>query len=118
MPAPVNIIGLFTEFVVLLLGGLLFVIGASGNYGIASRPMALIVLGIVLVYWGVRSARRPVPKTTRTLIYVRSRSLVVIGALVLAISILPREAKILLELAGAILIVRGILGAALFLRRA
>jgi hypothetical protein len=118
MPAPINLFGLLTEFVVLLLGALLFVIGASGNYGITSRPTALVVLGVALIFWGVRSARKPTPKTNRTLTYVRSRSVIVLGVAVLAMSIFPREARILLELAGAILIVRGILGAVLFLRRA
>jgi hypothetical protein len=116
--APINVFGILTEFVVLLLGGLLFVIGVSGNYGIASRPTASVVLGVALIFWGVRSARKPTPKTNRTLIYVRSRSVIVLGVAVLAMSIFPREARILLELAGAILIVRGILGAILFLRRA
>jgi hypothetical protein len=50
MPAPINLFGLLTEFVVLLLGALLFVIGASGNYGIAPRPTALVVLGVALIF--------------------------------------------------------------------
>lgn len=118
MPAPINLFGLLTEFVVLLLGALLFVIGVSGNYGIALRPTALVVVGVALIFWGVRSARKPTPKTNRTLIYIRSRSVIVLGVAVLAMSVFPREARILLELAGTILIVRGILGAVLFLRRA
>ena len=91
--APINVFGILTEFVVLLLGALLFVIGLSGNYGIASRPTALVVLGVALIYWGVRSARKPTPKTNRTLIYVRSRSVIVLGVAVLAMSIFPREAR-------------------------
>ena len=114
MLAPANLLGIVSEFVVLLLGALLFMIGASGNYGITSRPVALIVLGIALVYWGVRSSMRHTPKMNRTLIQVRSISLVLVGLMVLTITMLPREAGILLGLAGAALIIRGILGAILF----
>lgn len=118
MPAPANLFGLLTEFVVLLLGGLLFVIGASGNYGIAPRPTALVVLGIVFIYWGVRSAMKPLPKANRILIHVRSSSLLVVGLTVITMAIIPREAGILLAVAGAVLVIRGILGAILFLRPA
>ncbi len=113
-----NLLGIVSEFVVLLLGALLFMIGASGNYGITSRPAALIVLGIALIYWGVRSSMRRAPKMNRTLIQVRSISLVLVGLMVLTITMLPREAGILLGLAGAALIIRGILGAILFFRHA
>jgi hypothetical protein len=49
---------------------------------------------------------------------VRSTSLVLVGLMVLTIPIFVREAGILLGLAGAALVIRGILGAILFLRRA
>lgn len=117
MLAAAKLLGLFSEFVVLLLGALLFMIGASGNYGITSRPAALIVLGIALIYWGVRSSMRRNPKANRTLIQVRSSSLVLVGMMVLTIPIFPPEAGILLGLAGGALVIRGILGAVLFLRR-
>jgi hypothetical protein len=118
MLAPANLLGIVSEFVMLLLGALLFMIGASGNYGITSRPSALIVLGIALIYWGVRSSMRRTPKMNRTLIQVRSSSLVLVGLMVLTITMFPREAGILLGLAGAALIIRGILGAILFFRHA
>jgi hypothetical protein len=117
MLAPANLFGILTEFVVLLLGSLLFIIGVSGDYGITPRPVALIVVGIALIYWGIRSAMRPTPKTNRTLIHVRSSSLILVGLTVLTIPIVPREAWILLALAGGALVIRGILGAVLFLRR-
>jgi hypothetical protein len=117
MLAPANLFGMLTEFVVLLLGALLFVIGVSGNYGITPRPVALIVVGIALIYWGVRSAMQRAPKTNRTLIHVRSSSLILVGLTVLTIPIFPRQAGILLALGGGALVIRGILGAVLFLRR-
>ena len=117
MLAPAKLLGILSEFVVLLLGALLFMIGASGNYGITSRPSVLVVLGIALIYWGVRASMRRTPKMNRALIHVRSSSLVLVGLTVLTIPIFPREAGILLGLAGGALVIRGILGAILFLRR-
>lgn len=117
MFALANLFGMLTEFVVLLLGALLFAIGASGNYGITSRPTALLVLGIILIYWGVRSATQRAPKANRALIHVRSSSLILVGLTVLTIPIFRKEAGILLAVAGGALVVRGILGAVLFLRR-
>lgn len=116
MPAPANLFGVLTEFIVLLLGALLFVIGASGNYGVAERPTALVVLGIALIYWGVRSAMKRTPKQNRTLVHVRSSALIVVGLSVLTIAVVPREAGILLGLAGTVLVIRGLLGAVLYLR--
>jgi hypothetical protein len=113
-----NLLGIISEFVVLLLGALLFMIGATGRYGITSQPSTLVVLGIALIYWGVRSSTRRAPKMSRTLIQVRSSSLLLVGLMVLTIPMLPREAGILLGLAGAALIIRGILGAILFFRHA
>jgi hypothetical protein len=117
MLAPAKLLGIFSEFVVLLLGALLFMIGASGNYGLTSKPTALVVVGIALIYLGVRSSMRRTPKTNRSLIHVRSSSLVMVGLTVLTIPIFPREAGILLGLAGGVLVIRGILGAILFLRQ-
>jgi hypothetical protein len=118
MFATANILGIVSEFVMLLLGALLFMIGASGRYGITSQPSTLVVLGIALIYWGVRASMPRTPKMNRTLIQVRSSSLVLVGLMVLTIPMLPREAGILLGLAGAVLIIRGILGAILFFRHA
>ena len=60
-----------------------------------------MVLGIVFIYWGVRSAMRPTPKANRTLIQVRSSSLLLVGLMVITMTMIPREAGILLGLAGA-----------------
>ena len=118
MLSTANLLGIISEFVVLLLGALLFMIGASGRYRIASQPTALIIIGILLIYMGVRASMRRSAKMNRSLIQVRSSSLVLVGLMILTIPMLPREAGILLGLAGAALIIRGILGAIFLFRPA
>lgn len=103
----------------LLLGALLIVLAVSGRVGLPGRPIALVLLGIVLIYWGVRAWLRPEPEAHKLQSRVRAGSLVLVGILVVAIPLFPvRYAEVLLEIAGGILVVRGILGSALLLRRA
>ena len=107
------------EFIVLLLGALLIVLALSGRVGLPGRPLALALLGIVLIYWGIRAVLRREPEGGRRQEQIRAASLVVVGALVLAIPILPvRDASPLLEIAGGVLVLRGLLGSALLISRA
>jgi hypothetical protein len=117
MLTPARIIGLFTEFILILLGALLLMIGVSGRFGVSPHTVALVVVGIALVYWGVRSSMRRAPKANRALIHVRSSSLILVGLSVLTIWIFPQQAGFLLAFGGVVLIVRGLLGAVLFLKR-
>lgn len=103
----------------LLLGALLIVLAVSGRVGLPGRPIALVLLGIVLIYWGVRASLQPEPEAHKLQSRIRAGSLVLVGILVVAIPLFPvRYAEVLLEIAGGILVVRGILGSALLLRRA
>jgi len=116
---PATIFRFLNEFIVLLLGVLLIVLAVSGRVGLPGRPVALALLGVVLIYWGVRALLRPEPESGRQQAQIRAASLVVVGVLVLAILVLPvRDADPLLEIAGAVLVLRGVLGSVLWLRRA
>ena len=53
------------EFVVLLLGALLIVLAVSGRVGLPGRPIALALLGVVLIYWGARALLRAEPEGGR-----------------------------------------------------
>jgi len=107
------------EFIVLLLGGLLFVLAFSGRVGLPGQPLALALLGVVLIYWGIRASLRREPEAHPQQARIRAGSLVLVGLLVLAIPLLPvRYADPLLELAGGVLVLRGIVGGVLLLRRA
>lgn len=119
MLKPATLFRFLNEFIVLLLGALLIVLAISGRVGLPGRPIALTLLGIVLIYWGIRASLRPEPETHRQQARIRAGSLVLVGILVLAIPLLPvRYAEVLLELAGGVLVLRGILGSVLLMRRA
>jgi hypothetical protein len=118
MPSPATLFRLLNEFIVLLLGALLIVLAGSGRVGLPGRPAAMVVLGIVLLYWGLRAWTRPGPASDRLQPRIRAGSLVLVGLLVLAIRYLPlRNAELLLWLAGGVLVLRGLLGGVLFARQ-
>jgi hypothetical protein len=112
MAIPRNLFKLLSEFIVLLLGALLILLSVSGRIGLPARPVALIALGVVFVYWGTRAGMRPDAKTSRWETRIRAGSLALVGILVLAIPFLSvRYAPLLLSTAGSVLVLRGLLGA-------
>ena len=81
-------------------------------------PAVLVGVGILFLYWGARAWMRPEPKTSRLQTLIRAGSLAIVGALVAAIAVLPvRNANVILGIAGAVLVLRGLLGGALSLRK-
>lgn len=119
MLKPATLFRFLNEFIVLLLGALLIVLAVSGRVGLPGRPLALTLLGVVLIYWGIRASLRREPGAHPQQARIRAGSLVLVGILVLAIPLLPvRYAEPLLELAGSVLVLRGILGSVLLMRRA
>ena len=108
------------EFIVLLLGGLLILLAVSGHVGTSgAAPSALVVVGIVLIYWGVRALMWRGTRVDKVQARVRAGSLVLVGFLILGIPLLPmRQAELLLEVAGGVLVLRGFLGSILVVRRA
>jgi hypothetical protein len=118
MPSTANLFRLLSEFVVLLLGGLLILISLAGTVGLPPYPAALVVVGVVLIYWGIRAGMRPRQASDRWSTRIRAGSLVLVGMLVLGIRILPlRDTVLLVALAGSVLVVRGVAGVALLVRR-
>lgn len=118
MPSPATLFRLLSEFIVLLLGALLIVLAISGRVGLPGQPAALMLLGIVLVYWGARAWARPGPAADRVQERTRAGSLVLVGVFVLGIRVLPlRDSALMLSLAGGVLVLRGLVGSVLLLRR-
>lgn len=108
---------LLNESIVLLLGALLILLAVSGRVGLPARPAALITLGIVFIYWGARAWVRREPTPARWPSKIRAASLALVGALILGIPVLPaRYIPLPLGIAGGVLVLRGVLGAALFAR--
>jgi hypothetical protein len=109
---------LLNEFIVLLLGALLILLAITGRVGLPGRPLALVLLGVVLIYWGVRALARRQTEAERTHARIRAGSLVLVGLLVLGVRLVPvRYADLLLGLAGGVLVLRGLAGGVLFARR-
>lgn len=119
MPTTANLFSLLNEIVVLLLGGLLILLAATRVLALPSRPVLLIVLGAIFILWASRAWASPAPNAGRFEAAVRSGSLAIVGVLLIAIPLLSlRHANLLLELAGAVLVIRGLVGAGLFLSSA
>jgi hypothetical protein len=117
-PTPAILFRLLSEFIVLLLGALLILLALTRPVGIPASPVAMVILGLVLIYWGVRAVARPVIEAERLQTRIRAGSLILVGLLVLGIRYLPlRHAELLLGLAGAILLVRGLVGGVLLVVR-
>ena len=115
--SPANLFGIVSEFIVLLLGGLLGAISISGRFGITRQPAPLLILGAILLYWGARAGMKRDPKGNHTLSFIRAVSLVIVGLLVLAIPLTGyRYGLLLLGASGAVLVVRGITAALALLR--
>lgn len=119
MATPVNLFRLLSEFIMLLLGALLLLLALTRRVGLPTRPAALIFLGVLFVYWGVRAWLRREPDIGRVQTHLRAGSLVLVGLFVLGIPLLPlRLANLLLGIAGAVLVMRGLAGAFLSLKGA
>jgi len=116
MAAGVNLFRLVNEFIVLLLGALLILIAATRTVGV-SHPAVMMILGVVFIMWAARAWSRPGPKESRILAGIRAGSLAIVGVLLIAIPLLSlSHESLLLGTAGAVLVVRGMVGGLLSLR--
>jgi hypothetical protein len=118
MAAPLSLFRLLNEFVIFLLGALLVVLALSRSLHPADKPVVWLLLGVLLIYWGARTGMRASPQATRWYDRLRAASLICAGLLVMSLARVPlRYAPLLLAIAGAILALRGLVGAAGSLRR-
>jgi uncharacterized membrane protein len=107
-----------SEFIVLLLGALPMLLALTRSIGLPGQPVVLVILGVVLIYWGIRAVMRPRPERERLQTRIRAGSLVLVGFLVLGMRFVTvRQAALLLGIAGAVLVLRGLAGAVLLARR-
>jgi hypothetical protein len=116
---PAKLFRLLSEFLLFLLGGMLLLLAFTGRPGRPARPAPFILLGAVLVYWGLRGWARTKRGEPRFLQAVQAASLAVLGATVLGISLAGvRYTAWLLAVAGASLVLRGLLASLYLMRRA
>lgn len=117
MPNIASLFRLISEFIILLLGALLILVAITRGVSLPARPSALVIVGVLLVYLGVRTGMRREPGDTPLSRNIRSGSLFLVGGIVIAIALLPvRYADALLGLAGGVLVLRGIAGGIIFAR--
>jgi hypothetical protein len=117
MASTANLFRILSEFIFLLLGGLMILIAFTRTIGLPAHPAALVILGVVLIYWGIRTSMRSGPPEDRWPTRIRAGSLALVGLLVLGIRLLPlQKAPLLLEMAGTVLVLRGLTGAVLLMR--
>jgi hypothetical protein len=110
MAARANLFRMVNEFIMLLLGALLILIATTRTVGV-SHPAVMMVLGVVFIMWAARAWSRPGPKEPRVLAGIRAGSLAIVGVLLIGIPLLSlSHESLLLGIAGAVLVARGILG--------
>jgi hypothetical protein len=120
MPNPANLFRMMTEMIFVLLGCFLAWLGLSNQVMFNPRSPAWLGLGAVLVYWGARAwmkTARAARTSERMVARVGGTSLVLVGFIMLGLAVVEfRWVGIVLAIAGAILALRGLAGAALSLR--
>jgi hypothetical protein len=117
-----RLIELLSEVVILALGLLLAIMALTGRFNLPAGLLLWLGLGVLLLFWGVRAwmrSRRYARPAARALQWVRGGSLVLAGAIMIAMAWMPfGMAPRMLALVGFILALRGAIGAALAGRRA
>jgi hypothetical protein len=123
MLTPANLFRMMSEFIFILLGGVLAWLGLSDRFLYASsfnpRSPAWLGLGAALIYWGVRAwvkTSRGARTSDRLVAQVGGASLILVGVMMLSLVFLVSKVSIILAAAGAVLAIRGLVGAVLSLR--
>lgn len=117
MPHPARQFRLLNEMVFVLVGALLLWIGLSGHYLFDPRRPTWLVVTAILVLWGIRTswrARRAAARVDRAAMRIDGLSLILVGLIMLSLAWTPfLWAGLLLAMAGAVFILRGLVTAAM-----
>ena len=120
MLRPERLLGVTIELIFVLLGGLLVWVGLRGPvYGriVDRHSISWLILGVALTLWGFRALYKPGQWWKRWENWTRGLSLVLLGALMLAIIRVPFSwVEPMLMAAGGVLVLRGIVASALIFR--
>ena len=120
MLAPQNLFRVLNELIFVLLGGLLIWLAVTGRYLFNPRSMTWLLLsGLAVVFGLVPLLARSSADGTRTAAVVRGGSLIIVGLAMFGMAWAPFRLVVwLLMLAGIVLVLRGVVGAAMSLRAA
>lgn len=120
MLTPERLLQVIIEIIFVLLGGLLIWLGFRGPfYGriVDRHSVSWLILGVALILWGFRALYKPGQWWRHWENWTRGLSLVLLGALMLAIIRVPFSwVEPLLMAAGAVLALRGIVASVLIFR--
>lgn len=121
MRNPANLFRMMTDLIFVLLGGFLVWLGLSGMVMIFNpRKPTWLGLGAVLVLWGIGAwmqTNRAARTAERTTLRVGGASLVLVGLMMLGLMFVQHHwIGSVLAMAGGILVLRGLIGAALSFR--
>ena len=118
MLSPARLTQLMTEVVFILLGALVVWLGANGRIYFDRRGIAMLVLSVALVAWGLLAFAKPVSRWASWEKWNRGVSLVLLGMILFAITRVPFPwVPRLLIVAGFILITRGLFAALMIFRQ-
>ena len=117
MLTPQKLLRVTIELIFILLGGLIVWLGLSGQIFFDRRKPGWLILSAALILWGLRTIYRPGQWRSRWEHWTRGISLVLLGAVMLAISRVPFSwVGKLLALVGLLLVARGLIGSVLVFR--
>jgi hypothetical protein len=117
MLTPQRALRLMIEVIFLLLGVLVLWLALTGRVLVERYKPSWLILSVALILWGLRALYGPNKWWARWENWTRGLSLTVLGVVMLAISRVPFQwVGPLLATAGAVMVLRGILGAALVFR--
>ncbi len=117
MLTPQQVLRITVEIIFVLLGGLVVWLGLSEHILFDRRKPGWLLLSAALIVWGLRALYKPGQWWSRKERWTRGLSLTLLGGVMLAISRVPFPwVGGLLAFAGALLMLRGLIGAALILR--
>src|SRR5712664_653938 len=120
MLTPERLLQLIIEVIFILLGGLLIWFGFAGPiYGrtVDRHSISWVILSVAIILWGLRALYKPGQWWLRWENWTRGLSLVLLGILMLVISRVPfSRVGPLLATAGALLVLRGVIGSVLIFR--
>src|SRR5215467_4937641 len=117
MLTPERLLGVTIELIFVLLGALVAWLALRGRILVDRHGRMWLVLSVVLILWGMRAVYKPGQWWRRWENWTRGLSLVLLGALMLAIIRVPFSwVEPLLMAAGGVLVLRGIVASALIFR--
>src|SRR5215470_13265130 len=120
MLTPERLLGVIIEVIFVMLGGLLIWLGLRGPLSgriVDRHSVSWLILGAALTLWGLRAIYKPGQWWRQWENWTRGLSLVLLGALMLAMIRVPFEwVEPMLMAAGGVLVLRGIVASALIFR--